>query len=400
MTVDKGESPAQARGTVPVASTPPAGRPYDPVRAAPPERVPIRTILTTIGLLLATVVALYVLMQIRQILTWIIVAAFFAVALAPVVGWFERHLRGHRSVATLVVFVLVAIALLGLGAVFIVPLATEGTNLASQLPDLIDQAKQGRGPVGDLLRRTNALHYVQTHQDQIRSLAAGLTTPAAGILKGIATGVIGTLTIFVMSYLMVLEGPRMVDTTLNLFEPRTGDRIRTVATDCARSITGYISGNLLISVICGVLTYIVLLVFGVPFAVLISVFVAVIDLVPMVGATIGAAVGVLAAFIHSVPAGIAVVVFFVVYQQLENHLLQPVIYSRTVKLNPLTVIIAILIAAELAGILGALLAIPVASMIQVIVRDYWDHRAGRPKPEPTVGEEQRPAPAPSEQPSR
>src|SRR4051812_30235981 len=99
MTVDKGESPA------------------------PPERVPIRTILTTIGLLLATVVALYVLMQIRQILTWIIVAAFFAVALAPVVGWFERHLRGHRSVATLVVFVLVAIALLGLGAVFIVPQA-------------------------------------------------------------------------------------------------------------------------------------------------------------------------------------------------------------------------------------------------------------------------------------
>ena len=377
--------------TRPVAIEAPV-REVGPARARRQEPVvPIRAILATIGLVLATVAALYIVMQLRQILTWIIIAAFFAVALAPVVGWFERRLRGHRSVATLIVFVLVAIALLGLGALFVVPLATQGTNLAGQLPDVINQAKQGRGPVGDLLQRTNALRYVQTHQDQINSFAAHLTTPAAGILKGIATGVIGTLTIFVMSYLMVLEGPRLVDTALNLFEPPTGERIRTVAADCARSITGYISGNLLISIICGVLTYVVLLVFGVQFAVLIAVFVAVIDLVPMVGATIGAAVGVLAAFVHSVPAGIAVIIFFVVYQQLENHLLQPVIYARTVKLNPLTVIIAILVAAELAGIVGALLAIPVASMIQVIMRDMWDHRTGRPKLVPTIGEDQRPA---------
>jgi predicted PurR-regulated permease PerM len=107
----------------------------------------------------------------------------------------------------------------------------------------------------------------------------------------------------------------------------------------------------------------------------------------MVGATIGAVVGVVAAFVHSVPAGIGILVFFIVYQQLENHLLQPVILSRTVKLNPLAVLVAILIAVELAGILGALLAIPVAGIIQVLVRDLWDHRRGAPKPEPTVGEQ-------------
>jgi predicted PurR-regulated permease PerM len=135
----------------------------------------------------------------------------------------------------------------------------------------------------------------------------------------------------------------------------------------------------------------VLTVAGVQFAVLISVFVAVVDLIPLVGATIGAVVGTAAGFIHSVPAGIAVIVFFIVYQQVENHLLQPVIYARTVKLNPLTVIIAILVAAELAGVLGALLAIPIASMIQVILRDVWDHRRGRPSAEPTVGEDRHPA---------
>jgi predicted PurR-regulated permease PerM len=173
-----------------------------------------------------------------------------------------------------------------------------------------------------------------------------------------------------------------------------------VASDCARSITGYISGNLLISVICGALTYGALKIAGVPFAGLISLFVAIADLIPLVGATLGAVVAVVPAFLHSVPAGIGILVFFVVYQQLENHLLQPLILSRTVNLNPLTVLVAILVAVELAGILGALLAIPIAGMIQVIARDIWDHRRGRPKAEPTVGEEERPAdagPVPSAQ---
>jgi predicted PurR-regulated permease PerM len=164
-----------------------------------------------------------------------------------------------------------------------------------------------------------------------------------------------------------------------------------VGADCAKSVTGYISGNLLISIICGAITYVSLLVTGVPFAGLIALFVGVVDLIPLVGATLGGAVAVLAAFIHSVPAGIIVLVVFIVYQQLENHLLQPVIYARTVQLNPLTVIIAILIAAELAGVLGALLAIPVASIIQVVLRDVWDHRRGRIKDEPTVGENEEPA---------
>jgi predicted PurR-regulated permease PerM len=232
---------------------------------------------------------------------------------------------------------------------------------------------------------------VQTHQATIKNFASGLTTPAVGVLSGVATTVTGIVTVFVLAYLMVLEAPKIVDGFLNLFAPVTGRRIRRVGSDCARSVTGYISGNLLISVICGVITYVALLIMGVPFAGLIALFVGVADLIPLVGATLGGAVAVLAAFIHSVPAGIVVLAVFLVYQQLENHLLQPVIYARTVQLNPLTVIIAILIAAELAGILGALLAIPVASIIQVIARDVWDHRRGRPKEVPTVGEDRQPA---------
>lgn len=353
-------------------------------------RVPVRTIATAIGMVLVTGLLLLALREVSRVMVWIVVAAFFAVAIYPVVDWVERRVtRGRRALATLLVFLVVLVALSALIAAFAVPLARQGAAFTAQLPQLIDDARAGRGPIGGLLERTNALTYLQDNQDRIKAFASGLTTPAAGAVKGVATGVVGVVTIFVLAYLMVLEGPKITETSLNVMPEEYRQRVRAVADDCAKSITGYLSGNLLISIICGVLTYVVLLATGVPFAGLIALFVAVADLIPLVGATLGAVVAVIAAAFHSVPAVIVVVIFFLVYQQLENHLLQPVILSRTVKLNPLTVLVSILLAVELAGILGAFLAIPVAGMFQVIVRDLWDHRRGRLKDVPTVGEEQR-----------
>jgi predicted PurR-regulated permease PerM len=363
-------------------------------RSRPP--VPVRTILAAIGLVLAAALALYLVVETRRVLTWMLVAGFFAVALHPPAAWVQRRMLGGRrpALATFVVFLVVLLALAGLVTAFVVPLAQQATRFAGELPELIDQARAGRGPVGRLLERTNVLDWVQDNQDRIDSFVNGLTAPAAGVLRGVATGIAGAVTVFVLAYLMVLEGPKVIDGATNVFAPATGARIRRVGADCARSVTGYISGNLLISVICGGLTFVVLLILGVPFAGLIALFVGLADLVPLVGATLGGAVAVLAGFLHSTTAGIVVLVFFVVYQQLENHLLQPLIFARTVKLNPLTVIVAILLGVELLGVLGALLAIPAAGMVQVVLRDVWDHRRGRLKDEPTVGEQRRPAIAP------
>jgi predicted PurR-regulated permease PerM len=368
----------------------PAGRSRAPV--------PVRTILATIGLVLVTALALYLVVETRRVLTWMVVAAFFAVALHPPAAWVQRRMLGGRrpALATFLVFLVVTLALIGIVTAFVVPLVAQATRFARQLPELIDQARAGQGPVGRLLERTNVLGWVQNNQDRIDSFVSGLTAPAAGVLRGVATGITAAVTVFVLAYLMVLEGPKVVDGAINVFDPSTGARIRRVGADCARSVTGYISGNLLISVICGGLTFVVLLLLGVPFAGLIALFVGIADLMPLVGATLGGAVAVIAGVLDSTTAGIVVLVFFVVYQQLENHLLQPLIFARTVKLNPLTVIVAILLGVELLGVLGALLAIPIAGMIQVILRDVWDHRRGRLKGEPTVGEERRPAIVPDD----
>ena len=365
------------------------------------ERVPVRTILAAIGLVLGTALLLLLIREIQRVLVWIAIAAFFAIALYPVVNWIQRRVPWcRRSLATLIVFFLVFAALAGLVAVFAVPLAREGTALAGQLPGIVKDARAGRGPVGHLLVRTHVLEYLQKNEGRVREFVSGLGTPALAFLRSAATGVAALLTIFVLSFLMILQGPKLVAGTLSLFPEDRAERIRKVGADCAKSITGYISGNLLISVICGVLTYAVLKIFGVPFSGLIALFVAIADLIPLVGATLGAVVAALAAFVHSVPAGIAAIVFFVLYQQFENHVLQPLIFSRTVKLNPLTVLIAILVAVEIAGILGALLAIPIAAMIQIILRDVWDHHGGRFKRETTAVQERVPvSETPSDEPT-
>ncbi|GAA3636787.1 AI-2E family transporter [Microlunatus ginsengisoli] len=337
-------------------------------------------IAATIGMVLLTGLSLLFLYEVRRTLVWLVVALLFTVTLYPAVGWVQRHLtRTHRLLATLLVFLLVLILIAGLITLFAIPLAREGVAFVQQLPYMIDEAKAGRGVVGRLLNRTNAIHYIEANQDRIRALLTGLTAPAARVVQTVATGVAGVITIFVLALLMAFEGPKLVDGALSLIDdPERRQRIAHVSTGCAKSITGYVSGNLLISVICGGLIYGALKIMGVPFAGLIAIFVAFADLIPLIGATLGAIVAVTAAALHSLPALIVVAAFFVAYQQVENHVLQPLILSRTVKLNPLAVIVAILVGVELAGILGALLAIPFAGIIQVIVRDLWDHRKGAP----------------------
>jgi predicted PurR-regulated permease PerM len=361
------------------------------------NRTVARCTLVVIGLVLATLLLLSLAWQTRQVLTWIVIAVFFAVALHPAVTWLTRRASWcKRWLATLIVYV-VAFALIGgMIAVFVVPLVNEGTQLADNVPTLISDIRAGRGPIGSVADRFHALQYIESHSAQIRGYLTGLGAPTLAALRGAATGIAGVVTIFVLSYLMVLEAPKVVDGFLALFDEQRAERIRRVSHDCAKTVTGYITGNLLISLICGLLTFGVLEIMRVPFAGLIALFVGLVDLIPLVGATLGAVVAVLAGFTHSVTAGIVVVVFFVVYQQLENHLLQPMIFARTVQLNPLAVLLAILIGVELAGILGALLAIPVAGIIQIIARDIWDTRRGRLKPTPTVGQDHEPAaPEPS-----
>ncbi|MFI7209890.1 AI-2E family transporter [Micromonospora maritima] len=337
-----------------------------------------RRTLIVIGLVLATVAGLGLAWETRRVLVSVVVAAFFAVALNPLVDRVQRQFVRRRAAATLVVFVASFVALAALGVLIVVPLVDELARFANRAPDLLREAQAGRGPVGELLERFHLRRYAEAHADQLRHYGGELGRSTIGLVRGTVQGVAGALTVVVLAYLMIVQGPRITAGTLALAGGDRAERLRRVGRESARTITGYLSGNLLISLICGLATFVVLALTGVPFAAVIALLVAIADLIPLVGATLGAVVAGGAGFLHSPTAGVVVLVFFVVYQQMENHLLQPVVMSRAVHLNPLTVLVSVLLAAEVGGLLGALLAIPLAGIVQILLREflYANRRAG------------------------
>ncbi len=355
-----------------------------------PRPVPWRTIWATIGSVLVAAAAVVVIQELQRVLVWIVVAAFLAVVLNPIVNLLVHRAHMRRGLATSVTFLVAILLVAGMGYLFVRPLVTAGQSVAHDLPDLVNEARAGRGPVGGLVRRFDLDTRLSEQADQLQGNIDQIGSQSMKVVGAVGSAVVGTLTVLVLTFLMLLEAPRLINAGLGHLPEHRRNRIQAVADDCGKAITGYMAGNVLISLIAGVLTYIFLWIAGVPFKEVIAVFVAVVDLIPLVGATIGAVVASAVGFLHSPLTGVATLVFFVVYQQAENHLLQPGIQARTVKLSPLVVLVSALIGVDMAGLLGALLAIPVAGVLKVIIRDVWDNRRGALKPEPTVGGDETP----------
>jgi predicted PurR-regulated permease PerM len=297
----------------------------------------------------------------------------------------------RRGLATFLVFV-VGFGLLSLALyAFIRPVVEQASNFSSDLPRYVQDAREGRGWIGDIVQRYDLEQKVTENQEKIQQALSDLGAPALELARTVFNTLLALLTIVVLTFLMLLQGPKITSSVLNLVPEDRRERVRRVSIDAARAVSGYVFGNLLISVIAGVATWIVLTILGVPYAGVLGLFVAFADLIPLVGATLGAIPTIGFAFLHSVPAGMVTAAFYVVYQQFENHVLQVTIMAKTVKVNPLTVLISVLIGVELFGFLGALLAIPAAGIIQVVARDIYDEHRGRLKGNPTVGADEVPA---------
>ena len=352
--------------------------------------VPVRTILVTIGLVLATIVVIYLIRLLAHIEALLLISAFFAVVVTPAVDVLRHRLHLKRGLATTVVFLVGIGVITALLYAFITPLVDQTEEAIDEFPTYLSEARDGRGPLGDLVKRFELDRRYEENKEKIEDSLSQASGPALQVARRVFAGVVSLLTVLVLTFMMVLYGPEILRSALGALPAAKRERVTAVAADCAKALTGYVMGNLLISVIAGVTTFVALLVFGVPFRGVLALWVAFADLIPLVGATLGAIPTVAVAFLHSTAAGIGILIFYVVYQQFENHVQQPAIMSKTVHINQLFVLVSVLIGVELFGILGALLAIPVAGMISVVVRDLWDNREGRLKEEPTVGEDEIP----------
>jgi predicted PurR-regulated permease PerM len=354
--------------------------------AAAQERVVYvrpRTILVVLGILLATLGILAFIYLAWHVITWILIAVFLALALNPGVEFFERHgLR--RGYATALVVILALAVIVGLGFLLIPPLVEQVRSFVDYVPQVVDDLTAGRGPFGFLETKYQIVERVQ---DAVHKQGAGgvlgVTGAGLAVARGVVTAVAGAVAIGFLTFFMLLDGPRMIDRFYNFLPAETRPRWQRIGTEMYRTVGGYVTGNIAISVIAGTASAIALFVLGSDYAIALAVVVGVLDLIPLAGATLAAILVSTVVFVElGWVKGVIIIVFFVVYQQLENHVLQPVIYGRTVQLSPLVVLISVLIGAELAGILGALAAIPAAGMVQAIGREFLARRA-ESAPEPT-----------------
>ncbi len=334
-----------------------------------------RAIFVVLAIILAAVVMIQVVRVAQGVLIWIAVAAFFAMALNPAVEWLMAHGIARRGVAVAIAYVGTLLAIVLLGASFVPILVDQVNNFVDAVPGYLDDLTRGRGRLGFLERDYHLVDRVrEAIADGGASKVLGISGTAVAVTKSVVSAVVAVITIAFLTLFMLLEGPAWVERGYSLIPEHAQPRWRNVGGQIYRTVGGYVTGNLAISLIAGVVSTLVLLVVGVPYAVALGLVVAILDLIPLAGATIAAILVTTVAFLDSPTAGVIILVFFVVYQQLENHVLQPIVYGRTVQLSPLAVLIAVLIGAQLAGVVGALAAIPVAGTIQVLLVDYLHHR--------------------------
>jgi predicted PurR-regulated permease PerM len=336
-----------------------------------------RSILVAAVVLLGLAATVKLLLLAQTGLTLIAIALFFAVALNPAVEFAQRRCLGRvRSVAA-VYSVAVALAFC-LGLVFVPPLVDQVTRLVDALPGLVADLTRGHGPLGFLETKYHVVEQVGTATANLS--AGGVLGDASSALtavEGVATTLAGLLIIAVLTFFMLLEGPRWRRQLVELVPDRHRPAVTRIGSGVYRAVGGFVTGNLLASLLAGAVATTIMLVTGVPYAVPLGLFVAIIELVPYLGPVVATVLVSGVALTQGTATALVVLVLLLVYHLFEGHTLRPLIYGRALKLSPLTVLLAIVIGTEIAGILGALAAIPVAGSIRVIVVELLAHRNGR-----------------------
>jgi|HubBroStandDraft_4_1064222.scaffolds.fasta_scaffold11168_3 predicted PurR-regulated permease PerM len=362
-------------------------------RAAQVRGIPLRTILVTVAVVALAYGLAKLLYRLRDVLLLIVVAGFIALILNPLVVALQRWKIRRRGWAVAVVTFWAVLVFVGLTLLFGLPLVNGITHLAETLPSYVSKAEHGRGWIGHLATKYHVQHWIQTNTPKLVNIGKGLASPALSVGKGALSLVLALLTIFVLTILLLLEGSKMRAGLLGMMAPERAERYSRVAREVNRSVTGYMLGNFLTSLIAGIVVFVALLATGVPFPYLWALWVALVDFLPMIGGALAGIPVVLFAAFHSLSAGIVTLVVFLIYTQIENHILNPVIMSRTVKVNPLLVLLSILVGAEIGswigGIFGAfvaaLLAIPAAGAFQVLIRELWRASSSEPGTPHAIG---------------
>lgn len=353
------------------------------------RQVPLRTIFASVATVAVVYIGAMVLYRLRELLMLMLVGGFVALVLNPVVEMLQHWKIHRRGVAVSIVAFLSLVIFIGLAVTFGYPLVNGLTHLANALPSYVRRAQLGKGAIGHLLRQYHVEAWITKNSSKLISLAKGLSKPALALGRGAVSVMFAMIMVYAFVILLLLEAPKMRELLFSILSPRWVHRVSRVSAKVSRAAAGYVLGNILTSLMAGLVVFVTLSALSVPFPFIWALWVALVDILPTIGGALAGIPTVLFALGHSLTAGIVTFVVFMVYTQLENHVLNPVIMSRTVKLNPLTVFVAVLVGAEFGawigglfgGFIGVLLAVPAAATFQVIIVDVWNStKSSSPQP--------------------
>jgi predicted PurR-regulated permease PerM len=358
------------------------GVPLDPPNRREPPTVRVepayspRIIVRTLLIVVLFVIALYLVYLLRKPIGWVLIASFLAVALSGPVNVLSRRMR--RGLAITVVYFGLLLVPIGIGALIIPPLVTQGNNLIQNLPEYAQDAQDFAQRNERLRKIEEDYNITEKLQEQAEKLPARVGD-AANVLGDIGLGLVNSLfslfTILVLTAFLLGSGARWVDRALDMRPDAESARLRKALDHMSRAVGAYVGGVLAQATLAAVLAYIVLTILGVPFAAALAIVIFFADLVPLVGATIGAViVGIVTLFGDFPTDTIVWVIYSIVYQQIENTLIQPQIQKRAVDVHPFIVLVAVLFGSTLLGVIGALVAIPVAASVQIAIREWWGWR--------------------------
>jgi predicted PurR-regulated permease PerM len=331
-----------------------------------------KTILRIIGLTSAFVGLIYLGTIVWRQIVWLLIAFFFALALEPYVSWLSRFMpKKSRFLALTIVFIF-AISLIGFViAVLTPPLISQISQFVKDFPSYFSNFLHANNLISNYIRQHFNISQIISNQQTFVSQAGSAGGWAVGSFVTFISSVAALFTILTFTFFMVLEGPKLLDGFWEIQPASRLEKRKRLLTEMYKTVNGYVNGNLLTSLIATVSTMILLFILRIPYAVALGVLVGLIDLIPLIGATLAAIIVILVGLVFGgLVKGLIILVFFIIYQQIENNILQPIVNSKTVKISPLITAIAALFGVVLAGFFGALVAVPVAASLQILIKNY------------------------------
>ncbi len=340
--------------------------------------VSVQTYIEIALLTLLTLLLVNIFHKVSHAIFLIFSAFFLALSLNAPVHWISSRIpgkrKGSRAIATTISYLIVIIFIGSFISYISPPLIKQTQNLISSAPSFINDIHNSKSPVGSIIRKYHLEKQISQFSTQLENRLQNSTGTAFSTITSVSNSLFSLVTVLVLTFMMLVESPKWLRFLERFIPTKNKSKINELSLQMYQVIKGFVNGQVILALIAAILILPALLILhiGYPAALFFVIFIC--GLIPMVGHTIGAVIVTSVALFHSLTAGIIIFIYYIIYQQIENYLIQPKLQSNTTNLTPLMVLVALVVGVSFDGLLGGIVAIPIAGCLKILVIDFLRNR--------------------------